>query len=711
MPRLIGALSHAMGLSAFVLVSAGCRDLTDPGSRELGFAPPAATLQLSSTPVSGAGATITALYNFGALGNALSVNSTGHVAGALYGVLSNQQGYTDYLWLTVDAPPTVVLACCGQANDLNDFGDVTGYQGPEQVYLWRQSDGYHLLGTLPGQAKSEAWGINNDGLIVGESGPDRDHAQAVLFLPSTPRSLTDSTITLGSLTGLTYSIAWGVNDAGQIVGEGTDASTGRTYAILWQPAPAGSANYTAVILDPSSVGGAGASARARRISNRGEVVGAVQPAVGESRGFVWSPTAANVTTGDMSDLGPGAGFGVNNHGVAVGTGNDGQPFVWSLQSGRSALPIQGNGAQANDINDAGTIAGWYVLNGYGSFAAIWRLPNQPPVAAAGGPYAGEEGTSIGFSGAGSSDPNTDALSFAWTFGDGATGTGVAPSHPYADNGIYTVTLTVTDSKGASSAPVETTATISNVAPTITSFAFLADPVPVGSAIAVTGAFTDPSSVDTHSATVDWGDGAGPIAATVDAGPRTLSVSRTFSTAGVYTLTLTVTDDDLDATALRATQYVVIYDPRAGFVTGGGWIDSPAGACLWNGCAADGSTIGKATFGFVSRYQNGASAPSGNTAFQFKAGGLNFKSTSYQWLVVAGARAKYKGEGTINGSGSYGFLLTAIDGALPGGGGADQFRIKIWDKGTGGVVYDNKRGDAEDSDAATTLGGGSIVIHK
>ena len=71
----------------------------------------------------------------------------------------------------------------------------------------------------------------------------------------------------------------------------------------------------------------------------------------------------------------------------------------------------------------------------------------------------------------------------------------------------------------------------------------------------------------------------------------------------------------------------------------------------------------------------------------------------------------KGRGRINGGGDYGFLLTAIDGQLNGGGGSDKFRIKVWDKDTGQVVYDNQLGDDDYADPTTVIGGGSIVIRK
>ena len=98
-------------------------------------------------------------------------------------------------------------------------------------------------------------------------------------------------------------------------------------------------------------------------------------------------------------------------------------------------------------------------------------------------------------------------------------------------------------------------------------------------------------------------------------------------------------------------------------------------------------------------------PTGNTEFQFQAGNFRFKSTAYEWLVVAGSKAMYKGTGQIQGqAGTYGFMLTAVDSS-----GGDRFRIKIWDEETGHVIYDNKRGQDDDADP-TLIGGGSIQIH-
>jgi hypothetical protein len=70
--------------------------------------------------------------------------------------------------------------------------------------------------------------------------------------------------------------------------------------------------------------------------------------------------------------------------------------------------------------------------------------NRAPVASAGGPYAGLVGTLIAMSGSGSTDPDGDALTYAWTFGDGADGAGVSVSHAYAAAGHFMVQLAVSD---------------------------------------------------------------------------------------------------------------------------------------------------------------------------------------------------------------------------------------------------------------------------
>lgn len=166
-------------------------------------------------------------------------------------------------------------------------------------------------------------------------------------------------------------------------------------------------------------------------------------------------------------------------------------------------------------------------------------------------------------------------------------------------------------------------------------------------------------------------------------------------AGVHTVCVRGADVAGNVSDGSACIQFAVYDPSAGFVTGGGWIASPAGACQDTSVCTD--TTGKATFGFVSRYKSGASVPTGSTQFVFHAGNLHFASTSYQWLVVnqAGTNAQFKGEGTINGTGDYQFMIWAKDGS------PDTFRIQITDQ-NGNTVYDNGVQQA--------IGGGSIIVH-
>ncbi len=78
----------------------------------------------------------------------------------------------------------------------------------------------------------------------------------------------------------------------------------------------------------------------------------------------------------------------------------------------------------------------------------------------------------------------------------------------------------------------------------------------------------------------------------------------------------------------------------------------------------------------------------------------------------GSEDQYKGTGTINGQGNYGFMLSAIDADLTQSTDVDMFRIKIWDEDDNdAIVYDNQMDAPEDADLTTAIGGGSIVIYK
>lgn len=91
--------------------------------------------------------------------------------------------------------------------------------------------------------------------------------------------------------------------------------------------------------------------------------------------------------------------------------------------------------------------------------------NHPPVAVVGGPYTSSDGV-VNFDGSASADPDGDALTFAWNFGDGGSSSAVKPSHTYAAAGEYNVSLTVTDAKGLKSTVSATTAAVSIAAPSI-----------------------------------------------------------------------------------------------------------------------------------------------------------------------------------------------------------------------------------------------------
>ena len=365
--------------------------------------------------------------------------------------------------------------------------------------------------------------------------------------------------------------------------------------------------------------------------------------------------------------------------------------VKGLDDGTATVTVTANDADGSDSDTAAVT----VTN-----VAPTVAPGTNAAISEGGTFTG----SVSFTDPGAADTHTATVDY----GDGAgaqpvtvSGGAVALSHRYPQQGSFPVTVTVTDDDGGSDSET-LTVTVANAAPVVGQITAPIAPQQIGTTVPVSASFTDAGVDDTHTATWAWGDGSTSAGTVVEtSGSGSVTGSHTYTAAGTYTVTLSVRDGD-GATTSQTFEYVVVFDPTGGFVTGGGVLESPAGAL-----AADPTAAGPAQFAFVSKYQKGAKVPSGTTSFRFRAGGFDFSSAAYEWLVISGARAQYRGTGAVNGVAGYEFTLAAVDGDLLAGGGPDRLRLKVW-KGAE-VVYDNQLGDALDATAKAAISGGAIQV--
>jgi hypothetical protein len=282
---------------------------------------------------------------------------------------------------------------------------------------------------------------------------------------------------------------------------------------------------------------------------------------------------------------------------------------------------------------------------------------------------------------------------------------INPKLTCSDNSSFTATLTVRD--GLNTANSNATVTVSNVAPTLGAITIPTALVPVNPTINASAPFTDLGSRDTHTAVWNWEDSTtsgGSISPST--GNGTASASHSYALPGVYLVRLNVTDKDGAPSNQAIYEFVVVYDPNAGFVTGGGQINSPAGALV-----ANPSFTRKGTFGFNTKYKRDGSLES-ETEIELQGGNFHFHSHNAQWLVITGPKAEYQGTGTVEGSNHhFGFTLTDLDGQTTGGG-VDKFRLRIWDMDNGNaIVYDNQMGAPANADPTMPLSRDSIVFHK
>lgn len=213
------------------------------------------------------------------------------------------------------------------------------------------------------------------------------------------------------------------------------------------------------------------------------------------------------------------------------------------------------------------------------------------------------------------------------------------------------------------------------------------PRAVNTNIAFTASLQD-SGGGAHSATWKFTSSAGPIEIPATVSGNLISLTTSFADAGVYQVSLEVTNDEQNTISVDtfngSPMYIVIYNPNDGFVTGGAWSNT---------------SYGRTTVALNAKYHRNSTVPSGNTNISFAAPSGEFKSTSYDWLVVNGNTATYRGSGKLNGVSGYTFTVSVVDNGEPGRN--DTFRVCIFNA-MGAAVYDT---------GTVTLGGGNIQVHR
>jgi hypothetical protein len=355
------------------------------------------------------------------------------------------------------------------------------------------------------------------------------------------------------------------------------------------------------------------------------------------------------------------------------------------------------------------LAGSFPSGGFGLYdfslaglraGSITFTPLNPPpaVTGSGAPDVSDFEGEVGATGGGFTDPDGDPLTLDCTglcSGFTDNGDGTWQWSQLLVEGPAASSVTVTASDGLETATDTFSVTVANRPPVIVAATILGGSHHLTDPLAVTADFTDAGVLDTHTAVFDWGDGTSSAAAVDEIpGSGTASASHTYSDPGFYLVTVTVEDDDGDSDQAVLGE-IFVFDPDT-FVTGGGWVASPAGALI-----ADRTHTGKATFGFVVRYGKDGSVR-GNLQFALH-NRLSLHAQGFDYLLINDGVAEFSGWGRINGDGGYRFLVVATDERLAGTDD-DLFWITITQGGA--TIYD---GSFYPADGLPTRGRG-IQVH-
>ena len=233
---------------------------------------------------------------------------------------------------------------------------------------------------------------------------------------------------------------------------------------------------------------------------------------------------------------------------ALSADPDGDPitrYYWKFGDGRTTTGVNPTHSFAAPGSYTVTLT---VSDGFATSLAashVITIDNLAPTATITAPTTAHWGVPVQFDGALSTDADGDSITqYNWNFGDGATATGVNPTHSFTSPGSYTVTLTVSDGVTTSLAASHVI-TIGNLAPTATitapTTAHWDDPVRFDGALSA-----DPDGDAITQYNWNFGDGATATGA---------NATHSFASPGNYTVTLTVSDGF--ATSLAASHVITI----------------------------------------------------------------------------------------------------------------------------------------------------------
>ena len=211
-------------------------------------------------------------------------------------------------------------------------------------------DGYTItdLGMVVGGTWSNAWGINNAGQVVGTSTLAGGYGRAYLWTDGAMKDL-------GSLGG-SGGGAYGVNDLGQVAG--VAGTSQYSHAFLWSDG---------VMTDLGALPG-GQSSRAWDINVSGQVVGDSTATGGYNRPFLWSD-GVMINLGTLESNKHSYAKGINSLGQVVGSSGS-HAFLWTEGTMINLDPSSGKRSEANAINDSGQIVGASMAWGNGR-ACLW----------------------------------------------------------------------------------------------------------------------------------------------------------------------------------------------------------------------------------------------------------------------------------------------------------------------------------------------------